>query len=130
MGFLSCRFFSFVNKSSVSNLITSALSYLVSVWIGIMLCLAFAFCIFFFFSTCCQLLETNFTVHVLFTHCSWDPRLLYSKKKIKNGSHGTIHTFKNYFVTVFSVFNFSKNKLYSNGPLMICLCYHAHCMLI
>ena len=26
---------------------------------------------------------------------------------IKNGSHDTIHTFKNYFATVFSVFNFS-----------------------
>ena len=27
-------------------------------------------------------------------------------KNIKNGSHGTIHTFKNYFTTVFSVFQF------------------------
>ena len=32
---------------------------------------------------------------------------------IKNGSHGTIHTFKNYFATVFSVFSF---QLYPNGP--------------
>ena len=39
-------------------------------------------------------------------HCSWDPQPLYSeKKKIKNESHGTIHTFKNYFVTVFSIFS-------------------------
>ena len=38
----------------------------------------------------------------------------YSRtKNVKNGSHGTIHTFKNYFVTVFSVFNF---QLYLNGP--------------
>ena len=36
---------------------------------------------------------------------------------IKNGSHGTIHTFKNYFATVFSVF--SKNKLYPNGPIVV-----------
>ena len=43
---------------------------------------------------------------VLFTHCSQDPQPLYSeKKKIKNGSYSTIHTFKNYFTTVFSVFN-------------------------
>ena len=28
---------------------------------------------------------------------------LFRKKNIKNGSHGTIYTFKNYFVTVFSV---------------------------
>ena len=39
---------------------------------------------------------------------------------IKNISHDTIHTFKNYFITVFLVFNFqfsvfSKNKLYPNG---------------
>ena len=41
---------------------------------------------------------------------------LYSKKKIKNGSHSTIHTFKNYYATVFSVFSFQQNKQYSNGP--------------
>ena len=34
-------------------------------------------------------------------------------------SHDIIHTFKNYFTTVFSVsvFNFSKNKLNPNGLL-------------
>ena len=41
--------------------------------------------------------------------------LLFSKKNIKNGSHGTIHTFKNYFAIVFSVFN---NKWYPNKPLI------------
>ena len=46
------------------------------------------------------------TVYALFRYCSWDPQPLYSEKKIKNESHGTIHTFKNYFATVFSVFNF------------------------
>ena len=30
---------------------------------------------------------------------------LFKKKKIKNGSHDTIYTFKNYFATVFSVFS-------------------------
>ena len=39
-------------------------------------------------------------------------------KKIKNGSHITIHTFKNYFVTVFSVFSFLQNMLHLNGPYM------------
>ena len=34
------------------------------------------------------------------------------------GTHSTIHTFKNDFVTMFSVFSFSKNKLYLNGPLI------------
>ena len=37
---------------------------------------------------------------------SLNPQLLYSEKKnIKNRSHDTIHTFKNYFITVFSVFS-------------------------
>ena len=30
----------------------------------------------------------------------------YLEKNIKNGSYGTIHTFKNYFVTMFLVFSF------------------------
>ena len=49
----------------------------------------------------------------LFTHCFGIVYALFMestatlfKKNIKNGSHGTIHTFKNYFATVFSVFNF------------------------
>ena len=32
----------------------------------------------------------------------------FSNVFIKNGSHGTIHTVKNYFATVFSVFSFNK----------------------
>ena len=41
---------------------------------------------------------------------------------IKNGSHSTIHTFKNYFATVFSVFSFQfqQNKFYPNTPLLCC----------
>ena len=36
-----------------------------------------------------------------------DPQTsLFSNFFIKNRSHGTIHTFKNYFATVFSVFSF------------------------
>ena len=49
-----------------------------------------------------------------------DPQIpLFSNFFIKNGSHGTIHTFKNYFATMFSVsvFNFSKNKFNSKGPI-------------
>ena len=40
-------------------------------------------------------------------HCLSDQQPHYSGKKIKNGSHNTIHPFKNYFATVFlfSVFN-------------------------
>ena len=53
-------------------------------------------------------------------HCSWVSQILhFSHFFIKNGSHGTIHTFKSYWATVFSVsvFNFSKNKLNPNGPI-------------
>ena len=38
----------------------------------------------------------------------------FSKIFINNESHGTIHIFKNYFTTVFSVFN---NKKYINRPI-------------
>ena len=57
-------------------------------------------------------------------HCSRDQQPLYSEKiyiYIKNGSHSTIYTFKNYFATVFLVFSFQQNKLYPNGLLVI---YH------
>ena len=48
-------------------------------------------------------------------HCSQDPQTsLFINFFIKNGSHGTIHAFKKYFATMFSVFSFSKNKLYPN----------------
>ena len=49
-----------------------------------------------------QLLETQCTVHALFTGPT---TTLFRKKKIKNGSYSTIHIFKNYFATVFSVFS-------------------------
>ena len=39
----------------------------------------------------------------------------FSKIFIKTGFYDTIHTFKNYFVTVFLIFNFS-NKSYLNRP--------------
>ena len=51
--------------------------------------------------------ETNFTVinskFTVYMHCADTVHIL---KNIKNGSHSTIYTFKNYFATVFSVFSF------------------------
>ena len=84
------------------------------VWIGLIARLRFEFHISFFFLAHMNsnrtvhahwftVQETKCTIYALFTHCSWDPQSLYSEKKIKNGSHGTIHTFKNYFTTVFSI---------------------------
>ena len=51
----------------------------------------------------CVLLKTVGPVH-----CSRDLHLFFSAKKKKNFKiefHGTIHTFKNYFVTIFSIIN-------------------------
>ena len=40
-------------------------------------------------------------------HCSRDPQTsFFTQTFIKNGSHDTIRTFKNYFVILFSVFSF------------------------
>ena len=73
---------------------------------------------FFFFLSCKVWLYYLCTVHALqifsdrvhclalFMHCSWDPLALYSENNIKNESHNTIHIFKIYFTTVFSVFSF------------------------
>ena len=46
-----------------------------------------------------------------------DPQIsIFSNFLIKNGSHGTIYTFKNYFATVISAINFQfqQNKFYPN----------------
>ena len=64
---------------------------------------------FFFFShvnsnfTWVHCAETKITIHALFITVH---NTVYILKNIKNGSHGTIHTFKNYFATVLSVFSF------------------------
>ena len=60
------------------------------------------------------------TVAALFVYCSSTVHETHNyiiKKNIKNGSHGTIYIFKNYFTIIFSIFNFNKNKLYSNVPI-------------
>ena len=65
--------------------------------------------------------STIFSTLVGLVHCSLDSQIsLFSNFFIKNGSHGTIHLFKNYFVIVFSVFSFQfqQNKFYPNRPLV------------
>ena len=70
----------------------------------------FTFSTFFFFlARICWLWETIFTV--MNTHCAYTVHIL---KNIKNESHDTIYIFKNYFATVFSVFN--NNKFNTNTP--------------
>ena len=94
-----------VDKSTVNN--TRVFSFL------------FLFMYFFFQSA----IVDKSTVNSASVHCSRVPQItLFSNFFIKNGSHSTIYTFKNYFATVFSVsvFSFSKNKLYPNGPIVTC----------
>ena len=52
----------------------------------------------------------------MFTHCN---STVHALKNIKNWSHDTIHTFKNYFVTAFLVFSFNKNKFNPNGLIIV-----------
>ena len=54
-------------------------------------------------------------IHALFTDSQIS---FFINFFIKNGSYDTIHTFKNYFTIVFSVFSFQfqQNKFYSNRP--------------
>ena len=83
-------------------------------------CLCFPFFFFFFYSSSAAVVDqvsSEQCICALFT----DPQIpLFSHFFIKNMSHGTIYTFKNYFAIVFSVsiFNFSKNKLNLNRPLI------------
>ena len=70
---------------------------------------------FFFLAAIVDFVNCKQYIRVLFTV----PQItLFSHFFIKNGSHSTIYTFKNYFATVFSVsiFSFSKNKLNPNRP--------------
>ena len=81
---------------------------------------------FFFFLFFFQRMNSEFTVQrqkSLFMHCStlftYCSITVHAFKNIKNGSHGTFHTFKNYFATVFSVF--SNKKFNPNGPIVLIL---------
>ena len=66
-------------------------------------------CTFFFFSFLFLAFRDKFyclyTVYH-YSHTIHRTMVTLLKKNIKNGFHGTIYTFKNYFVTVFSVFSF------------------------
>ena len=59
-------------------------------------------CVLFFFFGFWEA-HLNFTMGPM--HYLWNSQTsLFNKIFIKNGSHGTIHTFKNYFATIFSIF--------------------------
>ena len=73
--------------------------------------LDFDFFFFFFFLRMCTVGPVQ-EANIIFCFSSGSHALfmrptstLFRKKNFKTGSHDTIHTFKNYFVTVFSVFS-------------------------
>ena len=62
-----------------------------------------AFCFSFSFLA----VNVDFSMNSVSVHCLRDPQTsFFNNFFIKNKSHRTIHTFKNYFPTVFSIFNF------------------------
>ena len=77
-------------------------------------CLCFASSAFsFFLARICWLFHGEQCTRSLFTN----PQIpLFSNFFIKNGSHSTTHTFKNYFAIVFSVFSFSKISFIQTDP--------------
>ena len=86
-------------------------------------CFSFTFSLFFF--SCAWSITshgftvqgTKITIHALFI-------TVHALKNIKNGSHGTIHTFKNYFATVLSVFNFQTISLIQTDPKSLLLIFY------
>ena len=94
--------------------------------------LRFSCCVFPFFFFFTRFLPLAATVHMNSSRNIWpvfleqyirslfmDPQILFFINFfIKNESHGTIYTFKNYFTTVISVINFQfqQNKSYPNRP--------------
>ena len=92
-----------LNNYSISHKLSICLDWAYFLCVSVFLSLSLS--LFFFFFMHAFQPETKCTIHALFIHCSWDPQPLYSEKNIKNGSYSTIHTFKNYFATMFSVFS-------------------------
>ena len=69
--------------------------------------------------------DFSHSFHPISAHCALFTNSqisLFSNFFIKNGSYGTIHTFKNNFTTVFFSFQFQFSvfsfQLYPNGPLI------------
>ena len=94
-------------RSFIKFITKLSLLYIVSVWILLKRNVS-AFHAFFSLRSAFQCFPVG-PVYYL-----WDPQTsFFNKTFIKNGSYSTIHTFKNYFATVFSVFSFEQNKRYS-----------------
>ena len=63
-------------------------------------------------------------------HCLQDSQIsFFNKTFIKNESHGIIHTFKNYVVTVFSIFSFQQISGIQMDPNCIRSYHLLYCLL-
>ena len=103
----------------------------VTVWIAINPAARFQFHVFFFFfffffsytwtvtSHGFIVQGTKFTIYALFI-------TVYILKNIKNRSHGTIYTFKNYFITVLLVFSFQFSISVIINSVQTDSLYHTH----
>ena len=90
---------------------------------------------FFFFFLLQPHLLTKSTMNSAPMHGSWVPQItLFSNFFIKNGSHDIIYTFKNYFVTMFLIFNFIKIRSIQTDPTWLLLkerrLHHTHSLLL
>ena len=96
--------------------------HFVLVWIALILVLRLRFLSFFFFFSFSSFQPQwliRSSVNSTLMHCSWIPQIpLFINFFIKNRSHSTIHIFKNYFATVFSVFSFSKISYIQTNPTL------------
>ena len=111
------------NNNTPGYLVIQCNNYLehyVLVWIALISAASgFPHIFFFFFLFFSAAMVDRSSVNSAFVHCSRTSQtLLFINFFIKNGSHSTIYTFKNYFATVFSVFSFQfqQNKFYPNKP--------------
>ena len=125
----NCNLGSLVNYSCVGVYLAVCTSHsqytchIVTVWMALIPASTFWSCVFlFFFSFFFQFVIVDFVnceqcIYVRFTV----PQItLFSNFFIKNGSHNTIYTFKNYFVTVFSVSVSAKISSIQTQPNYVC----------
>ena len=96
--------------------------YYVLVWIALLF-VASAFppsFLFFFFAFSATMVDPFSGEQCIYALFMVPQTPLFINFFTKNGSHNTIHTFKNYFATVFSLFSFQfqQNKFYPNKPLL------------
>ena len=110
---------SFITKftSFIIQILTWSVKNKVYVWIAEnLLCLCFTF-LFLFLEARSSTFErfqwVSCIVHGTHKH------LFFNQTFIKNGSYGTIYTFKNYFATIFSIFN--KISSIQTNPKCVCL---------